>query len=73
MDRKEKLESKGITPAFVGPVPGIGTKIALVKPDDGVPVVFVDYGDFEKEQPEERVIPISQEIEELVQAVKKLD
>lgn len=69
--REKELESKGVSPAFVGPVPGIGTKVALVKPEMGVPLVFVDYEDFEGEQPLEAVRPVSEEIERLVAQAKE--
>lgn len=71
-ERQEKLKSVGVEPAFVGPVPGIGTKVALVLPNDGVPIVFVDYKDFEKEQPTPTVLSIKEEIQAYV-AMAKLD
>ena len=65
-ERKDKLAALGVEPKFVGPVPGIGTKVALVVPDDGVPLVFVDYDDFEKEQPEPTVLSIKDEVKAFV-------
>ena len=72
-ERKEKLEAAGVTPDFVGAVPGIGTKVALVQPKDGVPIVFVDYQDFEKEQPTPTVLSIKEEIEAFVAMTKELE
>jgi catechol 2,3-dioxygenase-like lactoylglutathione lyase family enzyme len=72
-ERKQKLEAAGVTPDFVGPVPGIGTKVALVQPSDGVPIVFVDYQDFEKEQPTPTVLSIKEEIEAFVAMAKELE
>jgi len=60
--------------AFIGSVPGpflgnSGTKIAVVKPSAGTlvvpPVIFVDYEDFESEQPAPKIQPITKEIQAL--------
>ena len=36
---------------FVGAVPGVGTKVGATRDLDGYSVVYVNYADFEKEQP----------------------
>lgn len=36
---------------FVGAVPGVGTKVGATRDLDGFGVVYVNYADFEKEQP----------------------
>ena len=36
---------------FVGAVPGVGTKVGATRDLDGFSVVYVNYNDFEKEQP----------------------
>jgi len=41
----------GATVNFIGPVPGIGTKVGAVTDPAGYGLVFVDYADFENEQP----------------------
>jgi len=52
---------------YTGEVPGTGgTKVCLVAPTDGVPLVFVDYADFEREQPAPKVLSISEEIQAYV-------
>ena len=70
-ERERMLASVGVTPKFIGEVPGTGgTKVALVAPTKGVPLVFVDYNDFEREQPEPAVLTVKEEIQEYVKMAK---
>ena len=70
-ERERLLASVGVTPKFVGEVPGTGgTKVALVAPTKGFPLVFVDYTDFEREQPEPTVLTVKEEIQEYVKMAK---
>ncbi|QDZ24642.1 putative glyoxalase [Chloropicon primus] len=70
-ERKEKLVAAGLTPKFTGEVPGTGgTKVSLAVPREGVPLVFVDYNDFEREQPKPAVLTIGEEIQAYVAMAK---
>ena len=69
--RKERLEAVGVAPKYVGEVPGTGgPKVALVSPKQGAPIVFVDYGDFEREQPPPKVLTIKEEVQAYVAMAK---
>jgi hypothetical protein len=45
------VTAAGGTVDFVGAVPGVGTKVGATRDLDGFGVVYVNYADFEKEQP----------------------
>ena len=69
--RRDNLIQGGLQPKFVGEVPGTGgTKVALAVPRQGVPLVFVDYEDFEREQPQPTVLSIAEEIQQYVAMAK---
>ncbi len=70
-ERKAALQAAGVQPKFTGEVPGTGgTRVCLVAPTDGVPFVFVNYDDFEREQPPPKVLSISEEIQAYVAMAK---
>eukprot|EP00238_Polyblepharides_amylifera_P006421 CAMPEP_0196583828 /NCGR_PEP_ID=MMETSP1081-20130531/44847_1 /TAXON_ID=36882 /ORGANISM="Pyramimonas amylifera, Strain CCMP720" /LENGTH=359 /DNA_ID=CAMNT_0041904845 /DNA_START=305 /DNA_END=1384 /DNA_ORIENTATION=- len=47
----QNANTGGAEVAFVGAVPGIGTKVGALRDPNSYVLVFVDYEDFEKEQP----------------------